>query len=135
MLRGLLRGFKPTEFEFIPRSVSSRLATQLVISAPEVDQGAAVGVFGIEDLSDQDGVVAGVDHAVDAALEAGKRAGDERHTAVSRQPLDSVETVVPRAREVDGKILLVFAQYVDADVLRAAEMRQDGSAMIHADQH
>jgi hypothetical protein len=33
-------------------------------------------VFGVADLGDQDGVVAGVDHAMDAALEAGKRAVD-----------------------------------------------------------
>jgi hypothetical protein len=117
-----------------PPAASPRLATQLVIPAAEVNQRSAAGVFGVEHFGDQDGVVAGVDHAMDAALEAGKCAGDERHTAVSCQPLDSVETVVPRAREVDGKILLVLAQYIDTDVLRAAEMRQDGGAMIHADQ-
>ncbi len=142
MLRGLLRGFKPTEFEFIPSSVqnfpgrrtgslqliskhshAARLAPQLVIPAAEVNQRPAVGVFGVEYFGDQDGVVTGIDHAMDAALKPGKRAGDERHTAVSCQPLDSIETVVSRARKVGGKLLLVLAQYIDADVLRAAEMR------------
>jgi len=57
-------------------AASPRLGPQLVIPAAEVDEGAAVGVFGVEDLGDQDGVVAGVDHAMDAALEPGKRAVD-----------------------------------------------------------
>jgi len=57
-------------------SHAARLAPQLAIPAPEVDEGAAISVFGVEDLGDQDGVVAGVDHAMDAALEPGKRAVD-----------------------------------------------------------
>src|SRR6266851_10312044 len=71
---------------------------------------------------------------MDTALEPGEHAWDKRHTAVSCQPLDSVEKVVSRTRKMGGKLLLVLAQDVDAYVLRAAEMRQDGGAMIHADQ-
>src|SRR5579859_5928119 len=86
---------------------SAGLATQLVIAAPEVHQGAAVAVLGVEHFGDQDGVVAGIDHAMDAALEPGERAGDKRHAAVTSVPLDGAETVVPASRKMFGERLLL----------------------------
>src|SRR5579864_9757640 len=93
---------------------SAGLAPQLVIPAAVVHERAAGAVFGVEHLGDRDGVVAGIDHAMDAALEPGERAGDKRHAAVPRVPLDGAETVVPASREMFGERLLLLAQDVDA---------------------
>jgi hypothetical protein len=101
----------------------------------EVEQGRAVAGAGVEDFADEEGVVAGVDDVVDAALEDGEGGVEDRGSGGSGVPGDAVEALgVGTACELGGEVLLGVAEDADGVVGAGAEVREYAGGVIDGDE-
>lgn len=97
----------------------------------EVEQGGSVAGAGVEDFADEEGVVAGLDDIVDAALEDGEGGVEDWGSGGSGMPGDAVEALgVGAAGELGGEVLLGVAEDADSVVGAGAEVREHAGGVV-----
>src|SRR5882757_855724 len=95
---------------------------EVVKGPPEVDQRAMLLPHdAVDDIADQDRVVAALDPLVDLAVEEGDRFLQDRHPALAVAERGGGELVGSPARECQGDPVMMIGEDVYAEPLRAVE--------------
>src|SRR5437867_11581737 len=110
-------------------------AAHLAITAAEIEERDAFFRLRVDDLSDEDRVIAAGELVVDRALQRGQRASDQRHTEGSAADFDAGEFVVDPRREARGDMALCFGENADAELAGGGDGIVGLHAFLDTDEH
>src|SRR5437867_5527491 len=110
-------------------------AAHLAITAAEVEQRGAFDCPGLDDLSDEDCVIAAGELVVDRALQRGQRPSNQGDTEGSAADFDAREFVVDPRREARGDMALCFGENADAELAGGGDGIVGLHAFLDTDEH